>query len=173
MVYRQRSDHHCHLSGLAMRYKEMIAKAQSKGLASEEKMWRSIDDIDGVLCAVKAEHPEMFWAFMRRQHGVLYNGHYTEEFAEYDTKRLMWRDKDGTEHHGAHWSREQIAEATCDKKFPQGTTECDKWVAYNVIYSDLCRVLGEEKLCEVAYEFFFRDDDYDYSCGSKIWEYMS
>lgn len=155
-----------------MTYKEMIELAQSKGLTSEQKMWQSVDDLDEILCRVKAEHPEMYWSFMRKQHGVLYGGHYSEEFAEHDVKCLMYKDEDGKEHHGAHWSREQIMHATEGKTFPQGTTDCDKWVAYNVIYSDLNRVLSEEKMLEVAYEFFFRDDDFDYSNGSKIWHYM-
>lgn len=151
----------------------MIELAQSKGLISEQKMWQSVEGLDEILCRVKTDHPDMYWAFLRKQHGVLYGGHYGEDFAEHDVKHLMYKDNDGTQHHGPHWSREQIMRLTKGMQFPQGTTDCDKWVAYNVIYSDLCRVLGEEKLCEVAYEFFFRDDDFDYSKCGKIWHYMS
>lgn len=173
MDYGKWSDRDRHLSQLAMKYKEMIEQAQSKGLASEQKMWASVGAIDAVLCKVKAEHPEMYWAFMREQHGLMYDGHYTGEYAEHDVENLMWRDCEGNEHRGAHWTREQIRRATEGKEFPMGTTEWDRYVAYNVMYSDLCRVLSEEKIAEAAYEFFFRDDDYDYAKGGKVWDYMS
>lgn len=151
----------------------MIERAQSRGLASEQKMWESVGAIDEVLCKVREEHPDMYWAFMRRQHGLLYDGHYTDDFAEYDVENLMWRDAGGKEHRGAHWTMEEVRKAAEGKDFPAGTTECDKYVAYNVMYSDLCRVLSEEKITDTAYEFFFRDDDYDYAKCGKVWEYMS
>ena len=155
-----------------MKYKDMIEEAKAKGLTNEKTMWESIDAIEEMLCVMKREHPDKYWRFVREQHGVLYNHHYSEDFAEHDVKHLMWKDREGKEHEGAHWTREQVKAVTTGKVFPVVTTECDKWVAYNVMYSDLCREMDEEHILKAAHAFFFTDDDFDYAKGSKVWKYM-
>lgn len=156
-----------------MRYKEMIELAQERGLTSEKLMWESVEKMDKMLCLLKKEHPEEYWEFMREQHSVLWKGHYSEEFAERDIKHLRYKDKEGKEYSGGHWSKEDVLEATKGLAFPSGTNDCDKWVAYNVMYSDLHKAFDDEQILKAAYVFFFADDDFDYSKGSKIWEYMS
>jgi hypothetical protein len=32
-------------------------------------------------------------------------------------------------------------------------------------------VLDDEEIIEVAYTFFFDDDDWDYTRGGKVWKY--
>jgi hypothetical protein len=150
----------------------MVELAQSKGLASEKKMWESVADLDALLCVVKKEHPDMYWDFIRKQHSILFNGHYSEEFAEHDVKMIWYKDKNGEEQHGAHWTKDQIINATKGMSFPPNTNDCDKYVAFNVMYADLCKVLTDEQIIQVAYAFFFADDDFDYSVESKIWHYM-
>ena len=151
----------------------MLLDAQAKGLTSEKTMWKSVDSVDALMSKMEDAHPEMYWAFMREQHEIVYGGHYSEVFAEYDVEHLKYKDKEGKEHHGAHWTKDQVKNATAGKQFPSGTTECDKWVAYNVMYSDLCDVLDEEAILKSAFAFFFDDDDFDYSTkGGKIWHYM-
>ena len=71
-----------------MRYKEMIEEAKKKGLTSEKVMWESVDDLDEMLCAIKKEHPDMFWNFIRKQHGIMYNNHYDEKFAMWDVEHM-------------------------------------------------------------------------------------
>lgn len=156
-----------------MKYKEMLEAAKSKGLTSEKTMWESIDHIDELLCELKREHPEAFWAFMRKQHEVLWKGHYSEDYADYDLKNLAYKDKDGKMHYGAHWTKDEVLRVTHGKTFPIGTTDCDKWVAYNVMYADLAKALDEPAILMAAYAYFFDDDDYDYNNGSKIWHVMS
>lgn len=156
-----------------MMYKEMIEVAQAKGLTSEKVMWESVDALEEMLCVMKHEHPEKFWKFMREQHGVMWKGHYSEEFAEHDIKHLRYKDKSGKEHVGGHWSKEEVLEVTKGQTFPPGTNDCDKWVAYNVMYSDLHKELEDSEILRAAYAFFFADDDFEYSKGGKIWKYMS
>ena len=156
-----------------MRYKEMIELAQERGLTSEKTMWESVEKMDKMLCLLKKEHPEEYWEFMREQHSVLWKGHYSEEFAEHDIKHLRYKDKEGKEHSGGHWSKEDVLDVTKGLAFPSGTNDCDKWVAYNVMYSDLHKAFDDEQILKAAYVFFFADDDFDYSKESKIWEYMS
>jgi hypothetical protein len=44
-------------------------------------------------------------------------------------------------------------------------------VACNIIYTDLCNVLTDEKILEVAVAFFFKDEDW--GGPTKVWDYMS
>ena len=76
-------------------YKKMIEEAKSKGLTSEKIMWQSVDDIDDILCVMKKEHPDMYWEFIRKQHGLLYGNHYTEDFAVWDVSKLKYTNKKG------------------------------------------------------------------------------
>lgn len=153
-------------------YKKMIQEAQAKGLASEKTMWQSVESVDILLARVKDENPALYWEFIRHEHGIIFNGHYGEEFAEYDVFNLYYKDKEGKEHHGAHWSKEEIKSATASLTFPTGTTECDKYVAFNVMYSDICKHADDGEVLKIGYAFFFDDDDYDYKKGAKIWHYM-
>lgn len=149
----------------------MIEDAQARGLASERTMWESVDALEGMLCIMKREHPEEFWKFMREQHGVIWHNHYSEDFAEHDIKHMRYKDREGKEHKGGKWTKDEVVGAMNGRPFPSGTTDCDKWVAANVMYADLCRVLDDEEIIEVAYTFFFDDDDWDYARGGKVWKY--
>lgn len=100
-----------------------------------------------------------------------HDGHFTEESAKEAVKNIRYTDKFGIVQTGAHWDLSQVKEATQNVSMPDGTTEWDKWVAYNAIYADLCRVLPDEQLLKVAYEFFFNDEDY-VGNDSKIWRYV-
>ena len=107
---------------------------------------------------------------MRKQHGRLYKNHYTEDFAEHDVSKLAWTDKEGKRHEGGHWTREQVKEATKTMVFPQGTTDCDKYVAFNATFSDLCKVVDDERtILKIAHQFWFADED---APEGKIWIYM-
>lgn len=156
-----------------MKYKEMLEEAKAKGLTSEKTMWESIASIEDLLCDIKREHPEEYWTFMRKQHGIMWKNHYSEEYAVHDLKHLAWKDRDGRLHHGEHWTKDEVLRALNGKVFPLGTTDCDKWVALNVMYADLNKVLDDDNIVKAAYAFFFDDDDYDYTTGSKVWKMMS
>ena len=153
-----------------MKYSEMILDAKAKGLTSEQVMWESVEDVEKLLCKMKEEHPKEYWMFLRKQHGRLYKNHYTEDFAEHDVSKLMWTDKEGKRHEGGHWTREQDKEATKTMVFPQGTTDCDKYVAFNATFSDLCKVVDDERtILKIAHQFWFADED---APEGKIWIYM-
>ena len=144
-----------------MRYKEMVEDAKAKGLTSEKEMWVGIVAVDNLLESMKEAHPEKYWEFMREQHGVLYKGHYDEEFARHDVSKMQPI--------GEYWSCKDIEEATKGMAFPAGTTIWDKYVAFNGMANDL---QGEEDaiILKVAYKFYFADKDWHN--GNKIWGYM-
>ena len=79
-------------------------------------------------------------------------------------------DTNGTVHTGVHWTVEQIESATTSKKFPEGTTKWDKFVAYNATWHDLSREFTDEQILKAAYLLWFADDDWH--TDGKIWDYM-
>ena len=155
-----------------MDYKTMITDAQRKGLANEQKMWRSVEALVDELNVLEEEYPEMYWRIMRKQHAILFNRHYNADFAEYDVQQLSYTDKDGKMHTGPHWTKAQVTEVTRGLPFPQGVTDCDKYVALNVMYSDLCKEADDEQVIRSAWAFFFSDEDWPGGSGTKTWDYM-
>lgn len=156
-----------------MNYTEMIKQAQAKGLASEKKMWESVALVGEGLECLKHDNPKMYRHIMRKQHGIMYNKHYQPEFADYDVSQLCYTDDKGEKHEGAHWTREQVKNATASLTFPVGVTDCDKYVAYNATYADFCKEFSSSDILKMAYRFWFADEDWseDGTC-TKIWEYM-
>lgn len=144
-----------------MRYKEMIEEAKAKGLTSEKEMWQGIALIDELLCEIKEEHPDLYWAVIRDQFGIFNKGHYNEEFARYDVSEMQPV--------GEYWSCKDIEEATKGMVFPSGTTKWDKYVAFNAFANDL-QGIDDATILKAAYKFWF--DDKDWKHANKIWEYM-
>lgn len=140
----------------------MIEEAKAKGLTSERIMWDSVDDLDDMLCEMKREHPEKYWKFMRKQHGLLYNNHYDKTFAEWDVEQMKPL--------GAYWTANQIEDATKTMVFPNGTTVWDKYVAFNAFANDLHGVLPDDQILKAAHAFWFADKDFKKE--GKIWMYV-
>ena len=134
-----------------MDYKNMLIAARNAGVATEKIMWQSVDGLNEMLCKMKEEHPEMFWKFMREQHGIMYT------------------DRAGKKCEGGYWTLEQIESVTKGMTFPSGTTKWDKYVAFNGFYADTCTVLDDELIIKTAHKFYFADED---APPGKIWLYM-
>lgn len=149
-----------------MDYKNMIIAAKNAGISTEKAMWQSIDGINGMLCKMKEEHPDLFWKFMREQHGILYGNHYDEAFAIYDASLIRYTDRNGKKCEGPYWTLEQIETSIKGMTFPAGTTKWDKYVAFNSFYADTCTVLEEESIIKTAHKFYFMDED---GPQGKIW----
>lgn len=150
----------------------MLVEAQAKGLTSEKYMWESIDDLEEILCMVKEMSPGTYWKYIRKIHSKIYKGHYDEAFANHDVKHLSYTDKSGVKRTGPHWTVEQVEDATKSFVFPQSTNKWDKWVAANVVYSDLCRKFDDAQILQATHLMFFADEDFD-NPATKIWWYMS
>lgn len=152
----------------------MIESAKTKGLTTEKMMWQGVDDLNDMLCIMKKEHPDKYWSFIRKQHGVLFGNHYDEEFAFYDVSQLKYTNKKGEKKEGGYWSVEQVEEATKGRPFPMGVNKWDKYVAANVAYSDMCKKFDDSQIIEIMYLMYFADEDWGGKNGSatKIWDYM-
>lgn len=153
-----------------MKFSEMMQKAKADGVASEKTMWKSFENLDELLCLVREEHPDEYNKFMRWQHETMYGPHYNEDFAMCDMKGVSYIEKSGEKREGAYWTCEQIENATKSMTFPSGTTKYDKYIAFNVMRSDLCTVMTDEDILRAAHKFFFADID---GPSGKVWVYMT
>ena len=152
-----------------MKYSDMLYRAKENGNFTDKMMKDSIESIDDLLCFIKEKYPDKYWEFMREQHAIMNNNHYTEDFAKYDVDQIHYIDKDGKNRYGAHWSVEEIEKATIGLSFPVGTTKWDKYVAFNSMYADLCKNFDEGQILNAAYLFYFCDED---APEGKIWKYI-
>ena len=151
------------------KYKEMIELAQSKGLADEKKIWKSVVSLEPILETFAEEHPEEYDEWIAKLHEILFGPHYDHELAQDALENITYTDKNGTKQIGPHWKLYEIIEATRGMSHPEGVTDYDKWVAYNVWYSDLSRELDDSTILKTANRFFFNDED---GPTGKIWKYM-
>lgn len=155
-----------------MTYLEIVKAAKRSGTFAEKQMWDSVESVSDLLADIKDSHPERYWQFIREQYGIMNNCHYADkEFADWDVSQIAYTDKEGKKRTGAYWTSEQVEEATKGMTFPSGTTKYDKFVAFNVFWSDTCKVLTEEQILKAAYQFYFADEDF--AAKNKIWHYMA
>jgi hypothetical protein len=154
-----------------MTYKTMVQEARQAGRASETAMWASIEAVDDMLEEMREQHPEKYWKFMRKAHEQLWGSHYDMQFANHDISRMHSTDANGREQVGAHWTREEVAQAWAGRTFPQSTTDCDKWVAANAFWHDLRKNFEDAEILQAAFLFFFADEDW--KRDGKVWEYMN
>lgn len=156
---------------MEMNYRKMVEHAKKAGVTNEKTMWESIDSFSDLLEELEESHPMLYWAFMRKQQGIMYHGHYDEVYAQYDVEQIHYTNKAGEKKYGAHWTVDQVEVATAGMRFPPGTTRWDKWVAMNVIYSDTCKEFDDATILKMGHAFFFADEDWP--TDTKIWDYMS
>lgn len=154
-----------------MNYKEMIEKAHSEGRTDEDIMWKSVGEVCKLLKFVKETDPVKYHKFMRNQHELYYGPHYDWCFAEEDTSKMCYTDRDGVERKGPHWTISETTAVTNDLDFPEETTKEDIFVALNASYADLCRKFSDQQIIDFAVLFFFSDEDWNRE--GKIWRYMS
>lgn len=139
---------------------ELIEKyGKGKG---EAVMWETTKLVSDFIKPMKETNKEEYWRLMREVYGKMSGGHYDEVWAMYDVSKMLPV--------GEHWSMKQIEEATRGMTFPNGTTLCDKYVAFNAFANDLNGVLSDEEIIKAAHAFWFADKDYPKN--DKIWRYM-
>ena len=155
---------------MEMNYRHMVEHAKKAGVTNEKTMWESIDSFSDLLEELKESHPQMYWDFIRKQHGIMYHGHYDEAFAMYDVSKMHSTNKNGEKKEGAHWTVEQVESATAGMKFPNSTTKYDKFVAMNAAWHDWNKHFEDGDILKIGYAFYFADEDW--GDESKIWEYM-
>ena len=146
---------------------EKYGKGQGEG-----KMWASVAVMSDALEPMKETDKEGYWCIMRKMYGVMSDGHYNEEFAMYDVSAIEYTGKNGDKKKGGYWSAEQVEEATRNFRFPSGVTKWDKYVAFNLMYSDLCKKMDDGQILEAAFAFYFADEDWPGGSSTKVWDYV-
>lgn len=153
-----------------MNYKKMIETAKQSGAYTDKTMWQSVSSMSDLLEKLKETDEKMYWRFIRRQHGILYANHYSEDFALHDVANMQHTCKDGRKHSGAHWTSEEIEEAVKGMTFPSGVNRWDRYVAFNAAASDFCKHFDDKQILQIAYDFYFADEDFP--GNDKVWCYM-
>ena len=146
---------------------EKYGKGQGEG-----KMWASVAVMSDALEPMKETDKEGYWCIMRKMYGVMSDGHYNEEFAMYDVSAIEYTNKSGEKKHGGYWSVDQVEEATRNFRFPSGVNKWDKYVAFNLMYSDLCKKMDDGQILEAAFAFYFNDEDWPGGSSTKVWDYI-
>lgn len=146
---------------------EKYGKGQGEG-----KMWASVAVMSDALEPMKETDKEGYWCIMRKMYGVMSDGHYNEEFAMYDVSAIEYTSKSGEKKHGGYWSADQVEEATRSFRFPSGVNKWDKYVAFNLMYSDLCKKMDDAQILEAAFAFYFNDEDWPGGSSTKVWDYI-
>ena len=157
-----------------MKYYQLVKNAKEKNIWNEKTIWLSVQCISTFIDEIKEYNIDLYWNFMREQTGILNNYHYDKCWAEYEIEHSEYTDKQGAKHSGAYWSLEQAEEAMKKMQLPADVNKYDFWVAINLSYSDLCKVLDEEQILKAACAFWFKDEDWSNGNKSttKVWDYM-
>lgn len=138
----------------------------------EGKMWASVAVLNEALEPMKETDKDGYWCIMRKMYGVMSDGHYNEEFAMWDVAQIEYTNKAGERKRGGYWSAEQVEEATKGYRFPSGVNKWDKFVAFNLMYSDLCKKMDDGQILEAAFAFYFNDEDWTGGSSTKVWDYI-
>jgi hypothetical protein len=153
-----------------MNYRKLVNSAKENGNFSDKTMWKSVESISLLVDELFQQDEHLYWKFMRKQHGIIYNCHYSEDFALHDVDHLSYTAKDGKKHTGGHWSVDDIEQATRSMTFPSEVNIWDKYVAFNAAYADFCLHFDDKQILQIAYDFYFADEDF--VGNNKIWRYM-
>lgn len=151
-----------------MELKKLLETAMKSG--DEKMIAKSEGLVFEAMDYVKEHDPHKYECIVRGIHEAVHGHHYSEEFAEADVAKLRYTDASGIEHVGPHWTKSQVLSATSALEFPKGTTDCDKYVAFNAAYADFSKKFSEQQILDIAYLFFFKDEDWN--GDGKIWSYM-
>ena len=138
----------------------------------ESKMWASVAVLSEALEPMKETDKENYWCILRKMYGVMSDGHYNEEFAMYDVSMIEYTGRNGEKKRGGYWSADQVEEATRGFRFPSGVNKWDKYVGFNLMYSDLCRKMDDAQVLDAAYLFYFADEDWPGGSSTKVWDYV-
>ena len=138
----------------------------------EAKMWASVAVLSEALEPMKETDKENYWCILRKMYGVMSDGHYNEEFAMYDVGMIEYTGRNGEKKRGGYWSADQVEEATRGFRFPSGVNKWDKFVGFNLMYSDMCKKMDDAQVLDAAYLFYFADEDWPGGSSTKVWDYV-
>lgn len=156
-----------------------IIKANSTG-KGESTMWQSVDIISEFLTDKLSEND--MEELSAKIYGVMSGGHYNEEFAAMDVKKMYYLDKSNRRHAAPYWTEPQIHTMyeRVRGRISSQYNFYDFYVTFNMIASDnWCliqnwwpSITNEEilnKVCDLTVNWL---SDEDWPTTSKIWDYL-
>lgn len=160
---------------MALTYKSMVTDARKSGKGTEKTMEASVAHVSELLESIREVHPELYWKFLREEHALMYDNHYTEDFARWDVSQ-MFHTEDEEEIRGEYFSMAQA-----DKVAREHKIDCvpDVYVAINANYHDKVRLFSKwfedsddiaTRIVADAVAFYFEDED---AKEGKIWRYIN
>ena len=72
----------------------------------EAMMWKAVSVISDAVDSYMPEEEKD--ALVRRVYGEMSDGHYNEEFAREDIKKMYYTDRDGNKHYAPYWTDDAL-----------------------------------------------------------------
>lgn len=155
-------------------YKTMVADARKTGKGTEKTMEASVAHVSDFMEGLREAHPDLYWDFMRSEHSIMHDNHYSEPFALWDVGQMHHTEANGRVAKGEHFSMAE-AETIADDNDIKNVA--DVYVAINATWHDKAVLFAEwfeaddveRRVIEDAVTFYFKDED---APEGKIWRYM-
>ena len=156
-----------------------VIKANSTG-KGELTMWQSVDIISEFLTEKLSEKD--IDELSSKVYGVMSGGHYDENFANIDVKKMYYLDKNNRKHSAPYWAETQIYNVyeKARNRISSQYNFYDFYVTFNMIASDnWCLYknwwpnITEEEIFNKVYEATVNWlVDEDWPTTSKVWDYL-
>lgn len=165
-----------------MSYYSIVKDNARKFTGDESVMWASIEQVSDLLEEIKESHPDIYWAFMRKAHELMFGKHFDKHYAKYEVEKMSHVGDDGRTYDGEHWSREQTNNVMSQyrTKLPAEVNEYDFYVALNNHWHDTVCTAKRHFSSEADAEAYIIDEavavwfnDSDWGDSTKVWEYFS
>lgn len=147
----------------------------------ESVMWKSVEVISDAIENGMGEDDKK--KLSRKIYCEMVGGHYNEEFALEDVKKMYYTDADGSKKYAPYWTPEQAKEvySSISNLIPKYNF-WDFYVALNMVKSDNCLLLKKwfpnanademtKKIVEMTVNWL-SDEDNPFGT-EKVWKYMN
>jgi len=147
----------------------------------EETMWNTVAAVSE---AVEASMPEDHRkALLRKVYSGMSNGHYNEEFAEEDIKKMYYVDRAGKRHEAPFWPAQAVKEIyetvkgdirpynVCDFNVTMNMMAAGHWALLEKWFPGMTPEDRNAKTVELAVNWL-NDPDSPHA-ESKIWNYLN
>lgn len=147
----------------------------------EGMMWKAVSVISDAVDSYMPEEEKD--ALVRRVYGEMSDGHYNEEFAREDIKKMYYTDRDGNKHYAPYWTDDALMSLyRVHKNEIPGYNGWDFVVTANMQLSDMYPLLRgwfpeetDEQLTQRVVELsvsWLKDEDNPLG-NNKVWRYFN
>jgi len=148
----------------------------------EAAMWETVRTVSDAFEKFLSDEEKT--AVMRKIYNAINGGHYNEEYALEDVKKMYYVDKEGNKRYAPYWSVEEVKNvySAIKASLPPEYNFWDFYVTLQMIKSDYCPLITkwfageempdrEEKIVELAV-CWLKDEDNPFG-KEKIWRYLN